>query len=225
MKTATDLLFLAIVLLLYMLFFTGSRKVFGKSKGLLVTAVLTLLLAAQALLAAKGFFRDFSGMPPRIFLLIGPVFFLLFIIAFLPRTSRWVAPLSQTALSGFQSFRIAVEIVLWALYAQVLIPVQMTFEGRNFDIVSGILGAVVGLLLWRKVKLSRAVILVWNFIGLGLLINIVVTAILSTPVSFRFFMNEPANTIVAELPYVWLPGFVVPMAFLLHILSIRKALQ
>jgi hypothetical protein len=55
-----------------------------------------------------------------------------------------------------------------------------------------------------------------------LLFNIVIISILSTPTPFRFFMNEPANTIVAAWPFIWLPGFVVPMAFLLHVFSLKQ---
>ena len=58
--------------------------------------------------------------------------------------------------------------------------------------------------------------------GLLLLGNIAAIAVLSTPLPFRFFMNEPANTIVFNFPFVWLPVFVVPFAALLHVLSIKK---
>jgi hypothetical protein len=37
-------------------------------------------------------------------------------------------------------------------------------------------------------------------------------------------MNEPANTVIAYFPFVWLPGFVVPVAYTLHLLSIKKCL-
>jgi len=64
--------------------------------------------------------------------------------------------------------------------------------------------------------------LLWNIVGLLVLANIVVVAVLSTPYPFRYFMNEPGNTIVFNFPFVWLPSFVVPFALLLHLISIRR---
>src|SRR5579859_1478934 len=35
-----------------------------------------------------------------------------------------------------QAFRFFVELLLWALYLENQVPVQMTFEGRNWDVLS-----------------------------------------------------------------------------------------
>jgi hypothetical protein len=94
----------------------------------------------------------------------------------------------------------------------------MTFEGRNLDILSGILGTVVALFFIKK----RTVCLLYNLIGLGLLINIVTIAILSMPTPYRVFMEEPANTIVFTWPVVFLPTFLVPLAYGLHFLALRQ---
>ena len=98
----------------------------------------------------------------------------------------------------------------------------MTFEGYNFDILVGLTGPIIGMIIQRKN--SPTLLLIWNFAGLCLLINIVTIAILSAPVPFRVFMNEPANRIVTQFPIVWLPGILVPLAYTLHIFSIRQAI-
>lgn len=133
----------------------------------------------------------------------------------------------QEKIIWMQSFRFYVEVLLWALYASALLPVQMTFEGRNFDIIIG----VTAVLLTTRIssfmlldKLSKVAIIIWNMIGLALLLNIVAIALLSMPTPFRYFMNEPANTIVTQFPISLLPAFLVPLAYMLHILSLRKAL-
>ncbi len=101
----------------------------------------------------------------------------------------------------------------------------MTFEGRNFDVVTGVTAVllttrIAGLMLLNK--LPKVFIILWNLLGLGLLINIVVIAILSMPTPLRYFINDPANTIVTEFPISLLPAFLVPLAYMLHILSLRK---
>ena len=46
------------------------------------------------------------------------------------------------ALVGVQAFRLPLELVLARWKNQGVIPVQMTFEGHNFDIVTGVLALV-----------------------------------------------------------------------------------
>ena len=100
-------------------------------------------------------------------------------------------------------------------------PVVMSYSGYNFDIVSGVSAAALGLWLMSGRPVSRAVLLVWNVAGLALLVNIVAIAILSTPVPFRYFMNEPVNRLPDVFPFVWLPMFLVQVALLGHLLVFR----
>ena len=120
-----------------------------------------------------------------------------------------------------QTFRFFVEQLLLALYLENQMPIQMTFEGRNFDVLSGLSAPLIAFLI-SKGKMSRTWVIIWNMVCLGLLVNIVATAILSMPTSSRIFMNEPANTIVTQFPVSWLPGLLVPLAYGLHFLSLRQ---
>ncbi|MEL6651576.1 MAG: hypothetical protein AAFQ87_12320, partial [Bacteroidota bacterium] len=62
----------------------------------------------------------------------------------------------------------------------------------------------------------------YNLFGLVLLFIIVSMAILSMPTPFRQFLNEPSNAVMATFPFIWLPAFLVPLAFCLHLLSLRQ---
>jgi hypothetical protein len=130
--------------------------------------------------------------------------------------------MSQNKVLRLQVFRLFVEIGLWGLFVADQLPIQMTFEGRNFDILAGITGPVVSYLHSRN-RLSRGALIAWNFLCLGLLLNIVVIAILSMPTPLQYFTNEPVNTVVAKFPVSFLPGFLVPLAYGLHFISLRKA--
>jgi hypothetical protein len=123
-----------------------------------------------------------------------------------------------------QSFRFVVEVLLWILFIANLLPVQMSFEGRNFDILAGFSAPIVAVLV-AKGLISKMGIIIWNIVCLALLLNIVITAILSTPSPWRVFMNEPANYIVTYFPISWLPGFLVPLAYYLHFMSLRQMSQ
>ncbi|HEV8515428.1 MAG TPA: hypothetical protein VGQ59_19225 [Cyclobacteriaceae bacterium] len=120
-----------------------------------------------------------------------------------------------------QAFRFFVELLLWALYLENQAPLQMTFEGRNWDVLSGISAPIIAFLIARS-RLSKIGVIIWNIACLALLVNIVAIAILSMPTPLRTFMNEPSNTIVTLFPVSWLPGLLVPLAYGLHFLSLRQ---
>ena len=121
-----------------------------------------------------------------------------------------------------QSFRIVVEIMLWLTVVRGLLPVQMSFEGRNFDILSGLFAIPVGYYCFVRKSWPSWVVLLYNVGGLLLLLNIVLIAVFSMPTPLRLFHNEPANTLVVQFPFIFLPGLLVPMAYALHIFSLRQ---
>ena len=49
-----------------------------------------------------------------------------------------------------QVFRVFVEILLWMLLLQNLLPVHMSFEGRNFDVLTGLTAPVAAWWVARK---------------------------------------------------------------------------
>ena len=101
----------------------------------------------------------------------------------------------------------------------------MTFEGRNWDILAGLTAPIFGYYCFVKKQWPKGIAIAWNIAGLALLANIVTIAVLSMPTPARIFMNEPANTIVAEFPFIWLPGILVTIAYCFHIFSLRQLLK
>jgi hypothetical protein len=98
--------------------------------------------------------------------------------------------LQLDTLTILHVIRVPVEVVLFWLFLYKAIPEEMTFEGRNWDIISGITASVIFFLGFNRGKLWPSTILVWNLICLGLLVNIVATAILSTPYPFQRLVSN-----------------------------------
>jgi hypothetical protein len=191
---------------------------------LTTVVLLGVWLLATGLLAASGRLANWATLPPPLMVLLVGTMLLTITLAFAPFGTRLNAGLPVAALVGYQAFRIPVEIVLALLHWQAVVPVQMTLEGRNWDIVSGV-GAIGVALLAAKGRLPGWALLLWNIVSLALLLNIVVVSLLSTPLPLRVFRNEPANTFIATLPYVWLPTLLVPAALFGHLLIFRVLLQ
>jgi hypothetical protein len=192
---------------------------------LFVTSFVILLwVCLLSVLAYKGFFNDFSKMPPKVLLALLLPLPCVLLIAFSRSGTKLLQLAPAKWLIFMQSFRILVEILLWLAFTANLLPVQMTFEGGNFDILSGLLALPVGYLLLKKKTFSPKLAIAFNVIGILLLLNILIIAVLSMPTPFRHFMNEPSNTIVATFPFILLPGLLVPVAYSFHIFSLRQLL-
>ena len=175
----------------------------------------SILVAGVALTGLAGKFEWFPfNIAPFLFIpLVGILW-----ITFSAGTKEILKHVPIRALTSLQVFRVFVEILLWMLFIQNLLPEQMTFEGRNFDILAGITAPLMAYFFSDNKK----VMVVWNLLSLALLINIVTIAILSMPAPFQVFFNEPSNTIVTKFPFIFLPTFLVPLAYGLHFLSLRK---
>ncbi|MEM9327487.1 MAG: hypothetical protein AAGA85_17605 [Bacteroidota bacterium] len=169
------------------------------------------------LLSILGFFENTSALPPRFVFVLLPASALV-IIAYRSLTNKPVL----AWLIAVHMVRIPVELILFELYGQGLVPRAMTFQGWNYDILSGIT-AGVALFLYVAGRLNRWVLLFWNGIALILLLIIVVTAALSVPTPIQQLAFDQPNTAVLRFPFTWLPAVIVPVVFLSHLLIFRMA--
>ena len=218
----TPLGFIILSLVCIVLVLLGLRRVLAKTNfeqarqrkiwwGTLIGIV--VWLAFISIFSLIGFFSDFSTIPPRMFLVLGIPLIIIIYLTFTQTMKEILSVTPPQWLLHVQVFRVVVEILIWMLFIQNLAPVQMTLEGRNWDILSGLLGPVFGIFCFNRGATKRGWVIFYNLLGL---------AILSFPTPFRLFMNEPANTIVAEFPYVWLLGILVTMAYSMHFFSLRQ---
>lgn len=174
-------------------------------------------------LAASGVLLSFDSFPPPVLRLVMPTL-LITAVACLSSLGRcWVERWSLAGLVAFQAFRLPLELIMHEAAREGVMPPQMTFTGRNWDILTGLLAVPLAYLLARG-KVSPGLVWLWNALGLGLLVNVVTVAILSVPGPFRHFMDEPANVWIAHAPFIWLPTVLVPFALAGHLLVARKLL-
>ena len=131
-----------------------------------------------------------------------------------------VAAIGPVGLIGFQFFRVPVAVFLRGMYQAGQAPVQITYVGLNFDIFVGLTAPAMAWLVWRG-KVGFYAIWAWNAIGLMLLAEAIVIAILSMPTEFRVFTNEPTSTFATYAPYIWLPTVLAPAALFGHLLVLR----
>ena len=181
-------------------------------------AVLAWLLIT-AIVAASGVLRRFDATPPPFALLALAVGVVGIAVPCSSLGTLLVRGLPLWALVGVQVFRFPLELLMHRAYVEGLMPVQMSYSGQNYDIVSGITAGALALWLGRG-RAPRWVVATWSVLGFLLLVNIVTVAVVSTPL-FRWFGSERLNTFVTYPPFVWLPAVLVVGALIGHILVWR----
>ena len=179
-------------------------------------------LGGSALLAESGFLARFDLRPPPFLLVVVPTFGLPLWLARSSLGKRLADALPLSWLIAFQGFRLPLELLMHEAAREGTMPVQMTFTGHNFDIVTGTSALLVAALVVAG-RAPRALLIAWNVLGTSLLIAIVLIAIVSIPL-IHAYGTEPAqlNTWVAYFPFVWLPAGLVASAWLGHLLLWRR---
>lgn len=191
-----------------------------------ITIGLIVWLILQAVLTLNNIYNtNLQSLPPKIMLFgILPPLFVIILLFASSEGRQFIDGLPLRNITYLNIIRIPVEIVLFWLFINKAIPELMTFEGRNFDIFAGISAPVIAYLAFTKKKISRNGLLIWNFICLGLLLNIVINALLSVPSPVQKFAFEQPNTAILNFPFSWLPTFIVPIVLFGHLVSIRQLL-
>ena len=191
-----------------------------KQIGFISFLLIVVWLTAIGKLAQENYFMDFETIPPR-FLLVFPPMLIVIISLFIVKNSRtYISKMPIELLTYLSIIRIPVELVLWWLMLYGKVPELMTFEGRNFDIIAGITAPFIAYFCFTKKVWSIKVALVWNFLGLALLLNIIINALLSAPLPFQQFAFDRPNIGLMYFPFIWLPAFVAPVVLFSHIASI-----
>lgn len=197
-------------------------KVANHSKPAL--GIILIWLIAQSILVYRGFYTVTDTLPPRFVMLIAPPLLFIVVLFFTASGKRFIDNLNLKYLTLLHTIRVLVELVLFWLFLHKTVPEIMTFEGRNFDIISGLTAPIIFYFGFVKKTLSKKILLLWNFICLGLLINIVTIAILSAPFSFQKLAFDQPNIALLYFPFIWLPCCIVPVILFSHLAAVRQLL-
>jgi len=184
--------------------------------------VCSLWLVIQGLISYSLFYTHTNLLPPRFLFLILPPFVIILFLFATAKGKIFIESFSIEKLTLLHCIRVPVELVLYWLFIEKKVPEIMTFEGNNLDILSGISAPIIYYFGFIRKVLSTRIILFWNFFCLALLFNIVITAILSSPLPIQQIAFEQPNLAVLYFPFSFLPGFIVPIVLFSHLAAIKK---
>lgn len=173
-------------------------------------------------LGLTGFYQKTGTFPPRFTLLLPPGILFVLMLFTIKKSKKFIDNLSLKYLTLVHVVRIPVEITLYSIFLSRLIPDLMTFEGYNYDILSAFTAPIIYYFVFVKKTVGRKSLLIWNFVCLGLLINILAIAALSAQTPFQQLAFDQPNIGVTYFPFVWIPAVIVPIVLFSHLASIRQ---
>lgn len=216
------LLLLIVVIVLIVVFRKAVSSSAAKRKYLPLIGLLVLWVVVT-ILSVKGAFLDtIKNTPPAFMPAVLATNLLAAYFALFYKPLQELKQGQMKFVVAIQTFRLPLELIFVWLLSLNLLPKQMTFEGLNFDVLVGLTAPIIAYFGYHKNILPRWALIGWNFIGLGLLANIVTIAILSAPTNFQVFTNLPHNTIVLQAPYHFIPFFLVPLALFGHLYALKR---
>jgi hypothetical protein len=178
-----------------------------------------------SILGITGFYQKPDVIPPRIMFLLAPNVIIIFLLFGTKPGRNFIDGLDLKWLTLLHIVRIPVEICLYLIYVAGLIPVEMTFEGFNWDILSGITAIFIYYFAFVKKRLTRKVFLIWNIACLALLFNIIVIAVLSGKSPIQQIGFDQPNVGVTYFPFVLLPTLIVLLVLIAHFAAIKRLLK
>ncbi len=194
-----------------------------RSRKILIAAlVIFLWLAYLTILSQTGILRDLN-LPPKFPLLV----FLPLVIGMIvfynrKKNSAILHSIPRSWPIYFQSFRIAVEVLILLTYFEGILPQSATFEGYNFDVVMGLSAPIMGMYVTKHPH-RKAIQYVWNILGICMVLF--VAFIVASSIYFPIIWNSETPLVdlrFLEMPYLLLAGYLAPMAIFVHVLSLTQ---
>lgn len=186
----------------------------------LVTMLLGVLgwVSIQIALSTTGIYNNLS-LPPRIpLLMILPLFVFAFVFLNRNKQSPILHAIPQHIPIAYQSFRAVIEVLFYFTFVAGILPVQVTFEGANYDVLLGISAIFVGFYAYRG-DASPRLLIAWNVLGIAVVGFAAFTFISSFYFPEIWGDTEP-NLAFNRFPFLLLPSFFMPSAIFMHLLSI-----
>jgi hypothetical protein len=214
-----DVIFIITTLITVSIFF------YAAGRSTITLLVLFAWVALQAIIGFNGFYEITNTLPPRFILMVLPPLLAIAVLFITKKGRKYIDGLNEKLLTYLHTVRIAVEMVLFWLFKTKLVPEMITFEGRNFDIFSGITAPLIAYFGYDRKKLSKTILIAWNFICLGLVLNVVIHAALSVPSILQQLNFDQPNVAILTFPFVWLPSCIVPIVIFSHLVCIRQLIK
>ncbi len=136
-----------------------------------------------------------------------------------PAVSRLIDAVPQQWVIAIQFYRLE-GVTFLVLFAHHLLPGLFALPAGVGDVTVGLLAAAIAIGATGGRQLNPRTVLRWNLLGIADLVVAVGTGFVTAPSAFQMFAFDRPNELILMFPLVLIPTFLVPLAILLHIISL-----
>jgi len=174
-------------------------------------ALVTVLAATEVLHYQHGL-----GVPGLGIAVLLPIAILSLSVRYSPTLFRALQSMPLSTLIGVNIIR-AFGATFLLLYAVGRLPAPFAPVAGWGDILVGLTAAPVAWLAYKKGGGAHSTILLWNSFGFLDLIAAVGLGVASSPGPLHLILTEPGSGIMTTLPWLLIPGFLVPLLASTHL--------
>jgi hypothetical protein len=174
-------------------------------------ALVVILAATRALYYERGLGAPGLGIAVAL-----PIAVLCFVVARVKSLREGFRRVPLWLLVGVHTVRV-LGISFIILYAAGRLPAPFAPVAGWGDIFVGATALPAAWLAYRRPAMARPTLWIWNVIGLADLIAAIGLGVISSPGPQRLIFAEPSSAIMTTLPWLLIPGFLVPLLFAVHI--------
>ena len=174
-------------------------------------ALVVILAATRALYYERGLGAPGLGIAVAL-----PIAVLCFVVARVKSLREGFRRAPLWLLVGVHTVRV-LGISFIILYAAGRLPAPFAPVAGWGDIFVGATALPAAWLAYRRPAMARPTLWIWNVIGLADLIAAIGLGVISSPGPQRLIFAEPSSAIMTTLPWLLIPGFLVPLLFAVHI--------
>ena len=179
---------------------------------------LVLAIGATGALGPAG-----GGAPALGLTVVLPIATLVWAYFALPSLRHAMAATPLPALIALHAIRV-LGFSFIILYAEGRLPAPFAPSAGWGDVF---MGATALPLAWAVMRFGarvRPLVLLWNALGVADLVIAVTLGTLSAPGPLQVFVGPPDSSPMTSLPWLIIPGFLVPILFFIHIVIFTRLL-
>jgi hypothetical protein len=111
-------------------------------------------------------------------------------------------------------------VIFLILYASNLLPGMFAVPAGAGDVAVGLLALAIGIDISGRQQIRSRTVSLWNLFRIADLIVALATGFLTSPSTFQRCSFDHPNELISVFPLVLIPTFLVPLAIVLHIISL-----
>ena len=191
----------------------------------IVAAVLAAWFALVLAIGATGALSPPGGGAPALGLVVVlPIAALIWAFFALPSVRTAIAATPLPALIALNAIRL-LGFLFIVLYAEGRLPAPFAPTAGLGDVFIGATALPLAWAVWRFAGRARPLAFAWNALGGADLVTALTLGPLSAPGPLQVFVGPPDASPMTALPWLIIPGFLVPCFVFLHVVIFNRLLS